>query len=71
MHTIGNNLQAPLVGSQAPDFAATAVYDQEFMDIKLSQYKVRLLFPSLASFVFILILPIIPLVNLTNLFNIQ
>jgi hypothetical protein len=30
---------APLVGSAAPDFKATAVFDQEFMDITLSQYK--------------------------------
>eukprot|EP00879_Flechtneria_rotunda_P029607 GHRR01032032.1.p1 GENE.GHRR01032032.1~~GHRR01032032.1.p1 ORF type:complete len:232 (-),score=66.06 GHRR01032032.1:42-680(-) len=30
---------APLVGSQAPDFKATAVFDQEFVDISLSQYK--------------------------------
>jgi len=30
---------APLVGSQAPDFTATAVIDQEFQNIKLSQYK--------------------------------
>uniref|UniRef100_A0A7S3VVT1 thioredoxin-dependent peroxiredoxin n=2 Tax=Eukaryota TaxID=2759 RepID=A0A7S3VVT1_DUNTE len=29
----------PLVGNQAPDFSATAVYDQEFVDVKLSQYK--------------------------------
>ncbi len=27
------------VGMQAPDFSATAVVDQEFKDIKLSQYK--------------------------------
>ena len=27
------------VGMQAPEFAATAVVDQEFKDIKLSQYK--------------------------------
>ena len=32
-------LQAPLVGNAAPEFNATAVYDQEFMDINLSQYK--------------------------------
>ena len=32
--------QAPLVGSQAPDFTATAVFDQEFVDVKLSQYRV-------------------------------
>ncbi|KAI8471919.1 MAG: 2-cys peroxiredoxin, chloroplastic [Monoraphidium minutum] len=30
---------APLVGSAAPDFKATAVLDQEFVDISLSQYK--------------------------------
>jgi peroxiredoxin (alkyl hydroperoxide reductase subunit C) len=30
---------APLVGSQAPDFKATAVYDQEFVDCSLSKYK--------------------------------
>lgn len=31
---------APLVGSQAPDFTATAVFDQEFVDTTLSQYRV-------------------------------
>jgi peroxiredoxin (alkyl hydroperoxide reductase subunit C) len=30
---------APLVGNVAPDFSATAVFDQEFIDIKLSQYR--------------------------------
>jgi peroxiredoxin (alkyl hydroperoxide reductase subunit C) len=30
---------APLVGSTAPDFKATAVFDQEFVDCSLSQYK--------------------------------
>mmetsp|Transcript_37585 Transcript_37585/g.63142 ORF Transcript_37585/g.63142 Transcript_37585/m.63142 type:complete len:309 (-) Transcript_37585:163-1089(-) len=39
----GRNLAAnaasvPLVGSQAPDFKATAVYDQEFVDVQLSSY---------------------------------
>lgn len=31
---------APLVGGQAPDFEAQAVYDQEFVTVKLSDYKV-------------------------------
>lgn len=30
----------PLVGNAAPDFSATAVFDQEFIDVKLSDYKV-------------------------------
>jgi peroxiredoxin (alkyl hydroperoxide reductase subunit C) len=30
---------APLVGSAAPDFKATAVFDQEFVDCTMSQYK--------------------------------
>jgi peroxiredoxin (alkyl hydroperoxide reductase subunit C) len=30
----------PLVGNEAPDFTAEAVYDQEFQTITLSQYKV-------------------------------
>ena len=30
----------PLVGNIAPDFKATAVFDQEFVDISLSSYKV-------------------------------
>lgn len=30
---------APLVGSTAHDFKATAVFDQEFVDCSLSQYK--------------------------------
>ena len=33
--------QAPLVGNPAPEFAAEAVFDQEFVPISLSQYKVR------------------------------
>ncbi|KIZ05121.1 peroxiredoxin (alkyl hydroperoxidereductase subunit C) [Monoraphidium neglectum] len=33
------NAAAPLVGNTAPDFKATAVLDQEFVDITLSQYK--------------------------------
>ena len=36
----GLHMQAPLVGSTAPDFSATAVFDQEFIDVKLSQYRV-------------------------------
>lgn len=30
----------PLVGNEAPDFVAEAVYDQEFQTISLSQYRV-------------------------------
>lgn len=33
----------PLVGNVAPEFSATAVFDQEFVDVKLSDYKVWLL----------------------------
>lgn len=33
-------VQAPLVGGQAPDFTATAVFDQEFVETQLSQYRV-------------------------------
>jgi hypothetical protein len=33
------NTAAPLVGSKAPDFKATAVFDQEFIDVSLSKYK--------------------------------
>ena len=29
------------VGQQAPDFTATAVFDQEFQEVKLSQYRGR------------------------------
>uniref|UniRef100_A0A061QT51 thioredoxin-dependent peroxiredoxin n=1 Tax=Tetraselmis sp. GSL018 TaxID=582737 RepID=A0A061QT51_9CHLO len=29
----------PLVGNPAPDFSAQAVYDQEFVDVTLSQYR--------------------------------
>lgn len=29
----------PLVGSEAPDWLATAVFDQEFVEVSLSQYK--------------------------------
>ena len=32
--------QLPLVGGEAPDFTAEAVYDQEFQTVTLSQYRV-------------------------------
>lgn len=32
---------APIVGNPAPGFTAQAVYDQEFMEVTLDQYKVR------------------------------
>ena len=32
--------QLPLVGSEAPDFTAEAVFDQEFQTISLSQFRV-------------------------------
>jgi peroxiredoxin (alkyl hydroperoxide reductase subunit C) len=38
---VGGTPQAPLVGNIAPDFNAQAVYDQEFIDITLSQYRGR------------------------------
>lgn len=34
-----DGLAQPLVGSEAPDFIAEAVYDQEFQTISLSQYR--------------------------------
>ena len=34
-----NTQAAPLVGNAAPDFSAEAVYDQEFMDMSLSDYR--------------------------------
>jgi peroxiredoxin (alkyl hydroperoxide reductase subunit C) len=39
--TISDSQQArkPLVGYEAPDFSAEAVFDQEFQDIKLSDYR--------------------------------
>ncbi|KAG1666684.1 hypothetical protein FOA52_013596 [Chlamydomonas sp. UWO 241] len=33
------HMPAPLVGSAAPDFKATAVVDQEFVDMTMSQFK--------------------------------
>ena len=33
-------MQPPLVGNEAPDFLAQAVFDQEFVEVSLSQYKV-------------------------------
>jgi len=30
---------SPIVGEKAPDFKATAVFDQEFIDVSLSQYR--------------------------------
>lgn len=35
------NLQKPLVGYEAPDFVAQAVFDQEFQTVTLSQFRVR------------------------------
>ena len=35
-------MQPPLVGSEAPDWLATAVFDQEFVEVSLSQYKARI-----------------------------
>ncbi|KAI5084634.1 hypothetical protein GOP47_0000803 [Adiantum capillus-veneris] len=32
-------LEKPLVGNVAPDFQAQAVFDQEFIDVKLSDYR--------------------------------
>ena len=34
-------VQRPLVGNEAPDFTADAVFDQEFQTVSLSQYRVR------------------------------
>lgn len=36
---VGGSPLPPLVGNIAPDFSAQAVYDQEFIDITLSQYR--------------------------------
>ncbi|WIA34090.1 hypothetical protein OEZ86_012466 [Tetradesmus obliquus] len=33
------NAAAPLIGSKAPAFKATAVFDQEFVDVSLDKYK--------------------------------
>lgn len=37
---VGGAPSPPLVGNKAPDFSAQAVFDQEFIDITLSQYRV-------------------------------
>ena len=37
---VGGAPVPPLVGNIAPDFSAQAVFDQEFIDITLSQYRV-------------------------------
>lgn len=37
-------LQPPLVGNEAPDFLAQAVFDQEFVEVSLSQYRVSSFF---------------------------
>nr|QUE28174.1 bas1 [Sahlingia subintegra] len=37
--TIQYNQQVSLVGKQAPDFNGKAVFDQEFQNVKLSDYK--------------------------------
>ena len=41
MGLVGGAPVPPLVGNIAPDFSAQAVYDQEFVDITLSQYRVN------------------------------
>lgn len=33
------NQQVTLVGKQSPDFSGTAVFDQEFQTIQLSDYR--------------------------------
>lgn len=38
---VGGAPSPPLVGNKAPDFSAQAVFDQEFIDITLSQYRGR------------------------------
>ena len=40
MHRACFFMQLPLVGGEAPDFTAEAVYDQEFQTVTLSQYRV-------------------------------
>merc|ERR1711906_22277 len=37
--TVRVQARKPLVGYEAPDFSAEAVFDQEFQDIKLSDYR--------------------------------
>ena len=37
--TVKAHIPAPLVGNPAPDFSAQAVFDQEFVDLTLSQYR--------------------------------
>merc|ERR1712205_45151 len=37
--TVRVQARKPLVGYEAPDFTAEAVFDQEFKDISLSQYR--------------------------------
>jgi hypothetical protein len=39
----------PLVGKPAPDFKATAVFDQEFIDVSLSQYRGKYVVSSLSQ----------------------
>ena len=41
LHRAWFSAQLPLVGGEAPDFMAEAVYDQEFQTVTLSQYRVR------------------------------
>ena len=41
----------PLVGSEAPDFTAEAVFDQEFVTLSLSQYRVRMQWSIMAALV--------------------
>ena len=61
------------VGQEAPDFTATAVYDQEFKEITLSSYKgkwVVLFFYPLDFTLFVqqkLQLSVIPIINFLSL----
>ena len=41
------------VGHQAPDFTATAVVDQEFKEISLSQYRGNVVLPLSLDFTFV------------------
>nr|QFQ66350.1 redoxin [Phanerochaete pseudomagnoliae] len=36
--SVNASCEAPLVGNKAPDFEAEAVFDQEFINVKLSEY---------------------------------
>ena len=52
MHCLSQAHVKPLVGFQAPDFTAEAVFDQEFIKVQLSKYRGKCVLDSAARALF-------------------